>query len=722
MTQALILTTILLLTVSPSWSQTNDAETEAARRKLRETALIPPTTTLPTVLVTGNAEGSGFAQRTPSTIDIRTRETLQDRDTRQIRDIFTTISNVDVNDITEVASVPTFTVRGTAEDINIDAFGGTPSVAYYLDDIPALSVYGRSLPAFNMGSATFYKGPHGTQFGAPGSAGALRINSVLPGNTWQGDAGYIFGSYNRHQVDGSISGPIVKDRLAIGFSGLYESRDGYIHNAVRDESYGDIEERSGRMQLVWTPSDQLEMLLTLGLANQNNGGPSFTSNNGGDLYTVLQGIAGFQKSDSNLQALRVTWKEEGWRIISATSRQQNYERTLYDFGTFFGSNPFTLETVYGTYQVREESYTQEIRAESDDAESPLQWTGGLFFGTRENNTTGQFTYSNLFGFINGATIFPNNADQNNYALFGQAAYTFWDHLELSAGLRLEMVESRRASVLDDPLLFFGGSSANAGKKTTAAASPMAGLTWKWNKDQRTYFRFSRGFQPGDIASASHLVPGANLEYGPQTSSHFELGHKASFYDGRLTVNPVLYYTDYENYQAFIDLGPPGTPITAVFNAESAYAQGAELQLAAEPFTGLRLVSNLGIQEAKYTSFNRGGRSYDGFDIPNIPAYTARNSISYRHALDTDHALMGMFEWNVTGNYEFDQDNTGNQGAYSVCNARIGYEWKHASVHFFGANLFQANYLPSGYSALPAGTFRGTPGAPQTFGVEFRTKF
>jgi iron complex outermembrane receptor protein len=674
------------------------------------------------VIVTAEEDGQALVQRTPSTLDVRSRRSLEDRDTRQIRDIFTTISNVDVNDITEVASVPTFTVRGTAEDINIDAFGGTPAVAYYVDDIPALSVYGRSLPVFNIGSAAFYKGPHGTQFGAPGSAGVLRIDSVLPGNTWQGDAGYTFGSYNRQQVDGSISGPIVKDRLAIGFSGLYESRDGYIHNAVLNESYGDIEERSGRMQLVWTPIDQLEILLTLGLANQDNGGPSFTSNNGGDLYTVLQGIPGFQKSDSNVQALRVTWKEEDWRIVSITSRQQNYERILYDFGTFFGSNPFTLETVFGTYQVREEAYTQEIRVESNDAESPLQWTGGLFFGTRNNNTTGQFSYNNLFGFINGATTFPNNADQDTYALFGQVAYTVWNHLELSGGLRLEMVESRRASVLDDPLFFFGGSSVNSGQKTTAAASPMAGLAWKWNDDQRTYFRFSRGFQPGDIASASHLVAGANLEYGPQTSSHFELGHKASFYDGRLTANPVLYYTDYENYQAFVDLGLPGTPITAVFNAESAYARGAELQLAASPFTGLRLASNLGIQEAKYSSFNRGGRSYDGFDIPNIPAYTARNSISYRHALDTDHALMGMFEWNVTGNYEFDQNNTGNQSAYSLCNARIGYEWKHAAVYLFGANLFQANYLPSGYSALPAGTFRGTPGAPQTFGAEFRAKF
>ncbi len=654
---------------------------------------------------------------------------MEDRDIRRIPDILATISNVSVNDITEIASVPTFTVRGSAEDINIDAFGGTPSVAYYMDDIPALSVYGRSLPIFNLDSATFYKGPHGTQFGAPGSAGVLRLDSILPGNESQGDFGYTYGSYDRQQLDGSASGAIIKDVLAIGFSGLYESRDGYVHNAVLNDSYGDIEEMAGRMQLVWTPSADLEVLFTLGVANQDNGGPNFTSNNGGDLFTVLQGIDGFQKYDSDVEALRVTSKHDGWRLVSATSRQSNTGSILYDFGTFFRSNPYTLQTVFGTYDVSEEAYTQEFRVESDDESSALQWTGGVFFGTRDNKTTGEFTYNDLdfFGFgppflINGASTFPNNAKQDTYAIFGQAAYTFNDRLEISGGLRLETVESRRDSQLIDPLFFFGGNSANSGVKTTSGASPMAGVAWKWNEEQSTYFRFSTGFQPGDIASASHINAGAPSEYEEQTSYNFELGHKASFFDERLTVNPVLFYTQYDNYLAYVDMGIPGLPVSAVFNAEAAHAMGAEVQIVAEPVDGLRFASNLGVQEAVYDQFSFGGGNYDGFDIPNIPAYSLRNSATYRHPLGGGRALVGMVECNVTGEYEFNQKNTGSQDAYTLFNARVGYEWAQSGVYLFGANLLDEAYLPSGYAAFPPGTFRGTPGPPQTLGVEFRTKF
>lgn len=702
-----------LTTLSPTLAFCQTSETQ------------PESTTLPAVIVTSENDTQEEIQKASSSLDTLTNQSLQDRDIQRLPDFFRSISNVDINDITEVASVPTFTVRGTAEDINIDAFGGTPSVAYYVDDIPALSVYGRSLPIFNLDTASFYKGPHGTQFGAPGSAGVLRLNSILPGNQFTGDIGYTYGSYNRNQIDGSISAPIIKDRLSIGFSGIYETRDGFVHNKVLNDSYGDIDEMSGRMQLLYTPSKSLEILYTLGVGNQDNGGPNFTSNNGSDLYTVLQGIEGFQKYDSNLHALRVTSKQDGYRIVSATSRQYNDGNILYDFGTFFGSNPYTLETVFGTYDVKEEAYTQEIRIESDDEDSPMQWNMGVFFGTRDNRTTGEFTYNDLpsmFGPINGASTFPNNAQQDTYAIFGQTSYTFWGQLEITGGLRAEIVESQRDSELIDPLFFFGGNSTNSGKKTTSGISPMAAISWKWNEEQRTYFRFSTGFQPGDVASASHLSAGAPREYEEQTSIHFELGHKASFYNKLLTINPVVYYTHFNDYQAFVDMGLPGLPVSAVFNAQSAHAVGTELQIVAEPVKDLRLSSNLGVQQAQYDRFRSGAGNYDGNDIPNIPSFTLRNNISYRHELNSGHALMGMLECNVTGDYQFDQKNTGGQDAYTLINARTGYEWQNAGLYVFAANLLDEAYLPSGYAAFPAGTFRGTPGAPQTFGVEFRTNF
>jgi iron complex outermembrane recepter protein len=73
------------------------------------------------------------------------------------------------------------------------------------------------------------RGPQGTLFGRNTSAGALTVTNVRPDlNEFGGFANATYGSYNLKNVQGAVNIPVVKDTLALRFTGAYRKRDGFV--------------------------------------------------------------------------------------------------------------------------------------------------------------------------------------------------------------------------------------------------------------------------------------------------------------------------------------------------------------------------------------------------------------------------------------------------------------------------------------------------------------
>lgn len=74
------------------------------------------------------------------------------------------------------------------------------------------------------------RGPQGTLFGKNTTAGAFNITTRKPTFIRQGNLELSYGNYQYVQGKASISGPIVKDKLAarISFSGTH--RNGLVKN------------------------------------------------------------------------------------------------------------------------------------------------------------------------------------------------------------------------------------------------------------------------------------------------------------------------------------------------------------------------------------------------------------------------------------------------------------------------------------------------------------
>ncbi len=80
-----------------------------------------------------------------------------------------------------------------------------------------------------------------------------------------------YGEYNTVTFDGGIGGAIVKDKVAVRVSGLYQHRDNWVDNTYTGASadgtksgnnyLGGFNERDLRAQILLTPTEQLSILL-----------------------------------------------------------------------------------------------------------------------------------------------------------------------------------------------------------------------------------------------------------------------------------------------------------------------------------------------------------------------------------------------------------------------------------------------------------------------------
>ncbi|MGJ8535832.1 MAG: TonB-dependent receptor, partial [Parasphingopyxis sp.] len=73
------------------------------------------------------------------------------------------------------------------------------------------------------------RGPQGTLFGRNTSAGALNITTRRPDVTeFGGFVNASYGNFDLMSIQGAVNVPVVRDTLALRFTGAYRERDGYV--------------------------------------------------------------------------------------------------------------------------------------------------------------------------------------------------------------------------------------------------------------------------------------------------------------------------------------------------------------------------------------------------------------------------------------------------------------------------------------------------------------
>ena len=341
----------------------------------------------------------------------------------------------DVRALNQLA--PSLLVSGATSEVNFSArirgvgtvgenAGLESSVALFIDGVYR-SRTGVGLSELgDIERVEVLRGPQGTLFGRNASAGLINIVTKGPSFDFGGSASATYGNYNYMRLDGSVTGPLVADKLAFRLDGVWQKRDGFIKNVTPGEK--DINDRDRyliRGQLLFEPTSDISVRLIGDYSKRNElccGAVNYGPNR-----NVSRDASGNLVISPNtllpiLQAL-------GANIPVATSgkfvRAQsttpgfNYGSDTKDWGVSgelnwsFGDTKLTAITAYRDYKNRQGQdsdfnaldiihrtaldrrfrlFTQEVRLQGELFDGRINWLVGGYYANEKLNVSDNFKY------------------------------------------------------------------------------------------------------------------------------------------------------------------------------------------------------------------------------------------------------------------------------------------------------------------------------------------
>ncbi len=596
-----------------------------------------------------------------------------------------------------------------------------------------------TLPAvFDLQRIEVLRGPQGTLFGAGSEGGTVRYITTQPSltsftglahsevaATQHGGASYEFGA--------AVGGPIVKDKLGFRISawgrrdGGWINRQDYQSLAITDAHANRADTYTLRAALTWAPSARLTITPAINFQkrDQHNYDNYWVSNSHPGAGQFFSGTPDRMADPDRfyLPSLKVEWNAGPVKIISDTSyynrleRVNGYSGTLYNlsfFQHFLTSDPKQF-SIYGypsdpsgvactscaaaypllvpngpnranlpgleNYKAqnvianRQENFTQEVRVQSNDAGSRLQWSAGAFFSFNRQRSKEEIRDPMLAQITQllwgetvlqawGEDLLANNDDYINdtrskdrqFALFADASFAVTEKLKLNVGLRYAWTRFAFFNVNDGPqdLLLNGGIPANVnGGKSEKPFTPKFSLSYQLNHDDMVYATAAKGYRIGGATPPlpSNCGPGFPNVYNSDSVWSYELGTKDRFLDRKLQISASAYYIKWSNIQQSFQV--PACGILFTTNSGEAVSKGFDFEGQWKVTRGLTLESSVGYTHARFIKTaidaNNDTLTQKGDSLPGSP-WTVTLAAQY------DFIMMGHDAF-VRSDYEFSSQRT-----------------------------------------------------------------
>ncbi len=188
-------------------------------------------------------------QSTPIAITAFDPNLLQQRGAGSPRDLAGQVPNLFVSRTTLSYTTQTYSLRGIGESDPIQE----PVVAVYIDDVYQPRQLSSNFDFNDIQRVEVLRGPQGTLYGRNSSAGAIRIISADPGNEFHTTDSLTYGNYNAIKAQASVSGPLIRDRLAASVAFSRNRRDGITWDPTLNTDVNRIDVDSGRVQAALDP-------------------------------------------------------------------------------------------------------------------------------------------------------------------------------------------------------------------------------------------------------------------------------------------------------------------------------------------------------------------------------------------------------------------------------------------------------------------------------------
>ncbi|WP_134088455.1 TonB-dependent receptor [Olivibacter sp. XZL3] len=550
----------------------------------------------------------------------------------------------------------TLNIRGLGSTFGLTNDGIDPGVGFYVDGVYFARPAATTLDFIDVERIEVLRGPQGTLFGKNTTAGAFNITTRKPSFTPEVNFEASYGNYGYIQAKSSITGPLTKN-LAARFSFSGTQRDGVLYNVATDQHVNDLNNLGFRGQLLYTPSNDVSIILAGDASRQRpNGyaqvfaGVATTQRATYRQFEQIISDLGYDlpsrnpfdreidhdtpwRSDNDLGGVSLNadikvgagtltsttaWRYWNWNpsndrdftglpvlaLSQAPSKHQQWSQEIRYAGEFSSR----LSGVFGIYAIGQQLKTDPYHTEESGA---AQWRFSQSSTSSLWNTAGLLdgygirTYSKLTSFSG--------------AVFGQLDWAITERLHILPGLRFNYDEKKvdfnrqtygglqteDAELLEIKRAVYTDQVFNANTDNTNLSGQIT-LAYKASDRVNSYATFSTNYKPvglnlGGLPTSDGEPMLELAEIKPEYVTYYELGLKTTPSENA-TLNFAVYNTDIKDFQTQVQTAEVGVNRGYLANAEKVRVRGAEVD--GNIFLGnvFSLYGALSYTDGKYVSF------------------------------------------------------------------------------------------------------------------------
>lgn len=624
---------------------------------------------------------------------------------------------------------PRFYLRGLG-NVDFDLSASQP-VSFIYDNVVLENVILKSTPLFDIDAVEVDRGPQGTLFGRNTTAGVVKFTSKRPTAETEAYLKTSYGTYDSINSESAIGGTLIDGTLLGRLSILAQHRSDWIDNDYTGEkdALGGMREYAGRLQLLYTPIENISALLNIhdrsldgtqtpfranvfttgsNKLNSNYNRDSVFFDGGNNNRQTYTGNGGSLTIDANFDAYTLT-------TISAFEKSHGTNTGDIDGGVAGvgpGFIPFSSVTV-DAGNVKQQSH--EVRLASK-AGNFWDWQVGAFYF---NSDLSVFTDA---GFAS-ATVFHQDKSK---AIFAHNTFNF-DKIIVGAGVR---------HTIDDKTFHTFSTGVDhidvSANKTTGDLS----ATYLLSGTTSFYTRVANGYRAPSIQGRNVAFGGAPSVAKSEDIVSFEVGFKSDLIENKLRINGAIFDYKIKNFQLSAIGGASNS--NQLMNADNGDGTGFETDIEFIPSNNTKITFGYSYSKTEINDKNlvtgvcgskqctvtnpvnsHGFASIDGNPFPGAP----KNNFNITYMYKKPYASGNIFfftDWVYEGSnnlalYKSKEFETSGQYEGGV---RFGYESTKSgySIALFSRNVTNEDNV-KGFVDFDNNT--GFVNEPRIVGAEFR---
>lgn len=438
---------------------------------------------------------------------------------------------------------------------------GAPVAAFFIDGVFLTGSVAQT-ELSNVERVEVIKGPQSALYGRGTYQGAINYVTRRPAREFEGKASATYAEHEQFQIDGSVSGPLIADKLFYFLGASHYEYGGEYTNTLTGRKFGDEESDAVTFKLNWTPIENLDVNFVTTYQEDNDGhaaiffqGSSFnncfpydpaTRPRGRGYYcgevvdlsrleraaredVLPQNLVGVQRTRIRSSLVTTLEFADGHELVSSTGYSDEdlangidvsyagYDAQAQFFATIAaGMATQRPATDAATNLARQfaspgnfwrltgedrEDFSQEFRVTSP-ADQKVRWTvGAYFFKANDDTVRDDKAYPNPVVIVPNGTSTLTLRETENRALFGGLEWDFAPQWTLTAEVR-RSIDELSARTFAFPT---NGTSRSVTQSFAAeyeSTTPRFTLRWQPTENSTYYFNYARGTRPGGFQAGA----------------------------------------------------------------------------------------------------------------------------------------------------------------------------------------------------------------------------